>query len=180
MTHFELLAILKKKLPKLNRPENQILKETIAGLGDKDNSLYRFYKELSTNGYFLDLANIEKVAKNYSVPILYKDLINSRFDKFKLNLKSICQKNQILIDEGKKPGYDPTKWIINGRNMFQTTEEKTINHVGGIEAISKSIYTIGYFDYLKKVFLESATETSRLKYSLLLSEDINTIEYNHG
>ncbi len=177
MTHLELLSMLKKQLPRLNRAEGQILKEIIAGLGDKGDSLYLFYKELSTNGNILGLPNIKKVAENYTVPLLYKDLIDSRFDKFKKNLKVICLKNHDRETKGEKPGLDVNRWTIGGVEMFQTTEKKTIKHVGGINNICEGINTVGYFDYLKKTFLESATETSRLKYSLLLKADMDMIEY---
>lgn len=180
MTHVELMSTLKKQLPKLNKAEGEILRELVSSIGEKDNSVYRFYEELSTNGVILGLPNIKKVAQNYSVPALYKDLIESRFDKFKMNLKAICQKNADIILAGKEPGFDPAKWTINGGKMFQTTETKTIQNAGGIETICTRIYTVGYFDYLNKLFLEAATETSRLKYSLLLKSDIDMIEYKDG
>ncbi len=180
MTHLELLSMLKKQLPRLNRSEGQILKGIIAGLGKKDDSLYAFYEELSTNGNILSLSNIKKTAEKYSVPLLYKDMIEARFLQFKTHLKAICVSNQNSMSQGLNPGYDAGKWTVEGAKMFQTTEIMTIDKVGGIRNICANINNVGYFDFLKKMFLASATETSTLKYSLLLKSDPTLIGDKNG
>jgi hypothetical protein len=177
MTHVELLFALTKKLPRLNREEGEILKNIVSGIGKKDDSLFRFYEELSTTDGILNLATIKRIAEKYSVPNLYKDHISSRFSEFKENIRAVCNKNNELSASGRRPGLDPDKWVKNKRSMFSSTEKITISKAGGLDTICHSIHNVGYYDYLKKLFMEAATEVSKLKYSLLLKDSKDLIEY---
>ena len=179
MTHVELLFALTKKLPRLNREEGEILKNIVSGIGKKDDSLFKFYEELSTTDGILNLASIKRIASKYSVPELYKDHISRRFDEFKENIRAVCNRNNEMSAAGRRPGIDPDKWMKNKRSMFSSTEKITISKAGGIEKICQSIHNVGYYDYLRRLFSEAATEVSKLKYSLLLKESKDLIEYKN-
>lgn len=180
MTHVELLFALTKKLPRLNREDGEILKGIVSGIAKKDDSLFKFYEELSTSENILSLPTIKKIAEKYSVPELYKDHIDARFNEFKINIRHVCTKNIELETIGKQPGLDPDKWKKNKRNMFSSTEKITISKAGGLGAICRSMHNVGYFDYLRKLFSEAATEVSKLKYSLLMQNSKDVIEYKDG
>ena len=177
MTHVELLFALTKKLPRLNREDGEILKNIVSGIAQKNDSIFRFYEELTTSNGILNLQIIKKTSENYSVPKLYGDLIDNRFKDFKMNIISVCAKNKQRIADNKNPGYDESKWMKSGQRMFSSTETTTIEKAGGLENMCISIHTIGYFDFLRKIFLESATEVSRAKYSKLIQSGKNAIAY---
>jgi hypothetical protein len=177
MTHVELLFALTKKLPRLSREEGEILKNIVSGIAQKGDSLFKFYEELTTTESILSLPVIKRISEKYSVPSLYKGHINERFSEFKKNIRAVCVKNKELADNSRAPGLDPDKWLKNKRAMFGSTEKITIENAGGIETICKNIHGIGYFDYLSKIFSEAATEVSRLKYSKLLQDSPEKIEY---
>ena len=168
MTHSELLAALVDKIPKMNKFDLEILRDIIAGIALKDNSLYDFYKEVTTSNSFIDVALIKKVSEKYSVPVMYREHIDERFDKFKENLKTVCALNRKRIDSGKEPGYDPDKWLKDRKPMFSSTEKRTIEKIGGLEKLCSSMLNVGFFDYLKTLFEESATDVSKVKYALMM------------
>lgn len=172
MTHSELLVALMDKIPKMNAFDVDILEDIIAGLALKDNSLYDFYKEVITSSQFVDIALIEKIAKKYSVPNMYRSHIDNRFEEFKMNIKSVCVENKNLVLNGKQAGLDPSKWFKDKKPMFASTEKMVIERVGGIESICNSIMNVGYFDYLKTIFESAATDVSKIKYAQMMTKAI--------
>jgi len=177
MTHIELLSALMKKLPRLNREEGEVLKNIVSEIAKKDNSLFEFYEEVTTEKDILSLPVIKRIAEKYSVPELYKDHIRERFLEFKQNIMMVCDTNKNLVSKGRSPGLDPDKWMKGGVSLFSSTEKKTIETAGGLEMICRSIHNVGYFDYLFKLYKKSATEVSKIKYSLLMSGKKSEIEY---
>lgn len=171
MTHNELLATLIDKIPKMNVFDVEILKDIVAGIAKKDNSLYDFYRELSTSGEFLDIALVEKIAQKYTVPSMYREHVDKRFDLFKENLKIVTLKNKEAIADGKKEGLNPDNWVRDGVKMFGSTEKHAIEKAGGLGSIRASIMNFGYFEYLKSIFENSATEISKSKYSLIMKNN---------
>jgi len=180
MTHNELLAILIDKMPKMNSFDVDILKDIVAGVALKDNSIYDFYRELTTSGNFLDMALIERIAKNYTVPSMYREHIENRFDSFKNNIKTVCLKNKIAVDTGKKPGYKAERWVKDSKPMFSSTERMTIDKAGGLQIMCRNIMKVGQFDFLKSLFEESATDVSKVKYALMMQSSVKQLGGSNG
>ncbi len=170
MTHNELLVILMDKMPNLNVFDIDILKDIVAGIALKENSLYDFYRELMTSGEYLDIALVKKIAEKYSVPRLYKKHIDDRFAKFKENIKIVCIENTKALNNGKRPGLNPDRWLRDKKPMFGSTEKITIEKAGGLESVCKNMMHVGHFDYLRTLFEESATDVSKVKYALIMSK----------
>ncbi len=168
MTHSELLVSLIDKMPKMNIFDMEILKDIIASIALKDDSIYDFYRDITTSGSFVDIASIERIAKSYSVPSMYRTHIDRRFDDFKSNIKNICIENKLIIMDGRMPGLNPDNWFKNKKPMFASTEKLTIEKAGGIRNICDKMFNIGYFDYLKILFEKSATDVSKVKYALMM------------
>jgi len=175
MKHIELLSIIQDRL-KLDKIDEKILKDIIAGLADKDDSIFEFYTKLTTAAEYITLPLVKKLAEDYSVPKMYEDHIEKRFEEFKANLKTVYTLNCKSKEEGRSPGYIPSKWLKSKAPMFGSTELMTIDKVGGLESIGEGMFTVGYFDYLKKIFKESATDISKLKYSNLIKASDKMIE----
>jgi len=171
MTHNELLVILIDKMPNMNVFDIEILKDIVAGIALKGDSLYDFYRELTTSGEYLDVALVKKIAEKYSVPKMYKEHIDSRFLLFKENIKIVCTENAKAVLEGKRPGLNPDRWLRDKKPMFGSTEKITIKKAGGIQSICENIMHVGHFDYLKKLFEESATDVSKVKYALIMKKN---------
>lgn len=178
MTHIELLTLLVKKMPKLTREEGEILKNIVSKIAIKGDSLFEFYEELCTTNGILNLSTVKEISQKYSVPELYKDHIHSRFNEFRKNIRIVSSRNAILKQNGKPMALDPEKWTKNKLRMFASTEKMVIEKAGGLEEIGLHIHDIGYFDYLEKLFLESAIDISRIKYSSLLNGKKDLIEYS--
>jgi len=168
MTHSELLAALVDKIPKMNKFDLEILRDIVAGIALKDNSLYDFYREVTTSNSFIDVALIKKISEKYSVPTMYREHIDSRFYAFKENIKTVCALNRERVKSGKKPGFNPDKWMKDGKPMFSSTEKRTIEKIGGLDKLCESMLNVGFFDYLKTLFEESATDVSKVKYALMM------------
>ncbi len=180
MTHIELLTLLMKKIPRLTREEGEILKNIVSRIANKNNSIFDFYEEISTSEGIVSLYRVKTVALKYSVPTLYKEHIESRFDTFRKNIRIVASMNSELGASGKALAFDPDKWMKNKLRMFSSTEKMVIESAGGLEIICNSVHNVGYFDYLKKLFTNSATEISRLKYTSLMQNNKDLIEYKHG
>lgn len=176
MTHSELLVSLVDKMPKMNTFDMDILKDIVAGVALKEESIYEFYREVTTSGAFVDMALIERISSKYSVPSMYRKHIDSRFDLFKSNIKRVCVENKQLVEEGKNPGFNPIHWEKNNKPIFGSTERITIEKAGGLEDICQEVFNVGYFDYLKKLFESAATEVSKMKYSLIIKSQPKAIE----
>jgi hypothetical protein len=155
----------------------EVLNNIVSSVENKHDSLFKFFEELATTDGFLSLAIIKRVSEKYAVPVLYKDLISDRFIEFKSNIRMVCIKNKEMESKNRNPGLSPDKWIKNGLQMFSSTEKMTIESIGGLDVICRHIHDIGYFDYLFKVFKESAVNVSQIKYSLLLNDESKKIEY---
>ena len=168
MTHNELMAALVDKMPKMNTFDLEILKDIIAGIALRENSIYDFYRDVTTSGSFIDISTIQKISKNYTVPSMYREHIDTRFDMFKENVKIVCYENSKLVSHGKRPGFDPNKWLRNKKPMFGSTEKITIDKANGLDNICNGIMNVGQFDYLKKLYEESATDVSKVKYALMM------------
>lgn len=171
MTHTELLAILMDKIPKMNEFDIEILKDIIAGIALKDSSLYDFYREITLKSDFVSIALIEEVAKKYTVPQMYRDHIDQRFNTFKNNIKIVSDKNNNMISLGEQEGINPDKWFADGKKMFSSTEKLTIEKAGGLSKIRTSLTNVGYFEYLRKLFEGSATDVSKVKYALMMKKN---------
>jgi len=175
MTHKQLLEVLVNKITNMNKFDVVILKDIIAGLALKGDSIQDFYREITTCGKFLDLALIQNIAKKYSVPSLYSDHIDSRFGLFKENIKVVCSQNPQFSMENKRPVLNPGGWLRDKKPMFGSTEKATIEKAGGLEKICSQILNVGYFDYLRTLFEESATDVSKVKYALMIKDVTNQI-----
>ena len=178
MDHRELYKIFLKMLGKdMNTYDRDILKNIIAGLADKDDSLVRFYEDVTTSGKFIELSLLKNIAQNYSVPTIYEDHIQERFSKFKANLKIVYATNSSRKDSGLKQGFITEKWMKDKKPMFGSTESLTIETAGGLKKIAQGMHNSGYFEYLFKLYEQSATNVSKVKYSLLIKSTANAIEY---
>ncbi len=180
MTHIELLTLLVKKIPRLTREEGEILKSIVSKIADKDNSIFNFYEEVSTSDGIMSLYKMKKLSEKYSVPELYKGHIDSRFDNFRKNLRIVTSRNTELKRLVRPLALDPDKWTKNKLRMFSSTEKMVIDEAGGLSNICDSIHNVGYFDYLRKLFADAATEVSRLKYTSLMQNNRDVIEYKDG
>jgi hypothetical protein len=177
MTHSEVFFALKERIPGLDKYETEALMEIVSTLGSKGESLRQFLMEVITEKEYPTLPLIKKIAEKYSVAALFEDHIEDRFNEFRDNLFIVCEENQKRISAGKSPGLDPDKWTKNGLSMFKSTEKIAIETIGDLQAICTNLHKPGYTDYLKKIFKDSATKVSSIKYADLIRYHGSQIEY---
>lgn len=170
MTHSDLVDVLADKISKMNEFDMDILEDIVAGIALKDDSLYQFYRELTTCGRYLDIALVKEISEKYSVPSLYRSHVDKRFDLFKENIKIVCTKNKELVSDHKRPGLIPDRWLRDKKPMFGSTEMTTIEKAGGLGSICDKFLMVGQFDYLKLLFEEAATDVSKVKYALIIKD----------
>ena len=157
--------------------ETDVLRDIIAGIAKKGDSVFRCYSEILTSNDFVTLSGVKRIADKYSVPELYEDHINKRFQDFKTNLKTVCRINHEKSKINVVQGFHVDKWKKGGVQMFGSTESITITKAGGLETMCREIHSVGYFEYLMKIFKESAIDVSKRKYSSLIMTSEDMIEH---
>jgi len=177
VTHSDVFFALKEKFVGINELESDALMEIVSSVGDKGDSLRRFYIEVITSSKYLDLPTVKTISDKYSVPKLYASHISSKFDNFVTSIRLVCKENASRKMSGKPIGENPDGWTKNGVPMFGSTEKLTINKAGGLAKICGAMNTPGYTDHLEDLFKESATDVAKIKYAKLIKGKTPQLEY---
>jgi hypothetical protein len=176
ITHALIFKNIKSKLPKdLSELDSEILKDIVLKVGDKDGSLASFYRDVSLYDGFLTLGAINKMAEKYLVHVIYKDYIDKNYAVFEDRLLAIERKASELNAENIEVSFELDAWAIQGKQMFSRTDLLTIEKLGGLKTVTSKLYELGYRQYMRRIYSESADERGTAKYTLAFEQELRQI-----
>ena len=171
-THASIFTAILRKLPdNISEMDKEILLDIILNVGDKDDSLQKFYKAVSIYTGFLTLGKINELSDRYKVHIVYKEYISDRFKYFEDVVFTVELKSRKLIASGEEVSYDIEAWCPPEKKILNRTDLLTIEKAGGLKEIVGRLYETGYVNYLRRLYGEAADERAVSKYAIKFESD---------
>ena len=176
ITHALIFKNIRAKLPRdTSELDSEILKDIVLKVGDKDGSLASFYRDVSLYTGFLTLGAINEIAEKYLVHVIYKDYIEKNYSVFENNLLAIERKSTEMKERDIAVSFNFDAWATPGKQIFSRTDILTIEKLRGLETVVSKIYELGYRQYMKRIYSESADERGTAKYALAFEKELKRI-----
>ncbi len=176
ITHALIFKDIKKKFPRdISNMDSDVLQDIVLGVGDKDDSLVLFHREVSVYDGFLTLGAVNKIAGRYAVHEIYKEYIGKNYVRFEETVLAIGRKARELKAKSVDVSFEIEAWNTPGRETFSGTDLLAIDKLRGLEVITSNIYESGYRELMRSTYSKSADERAVTKYSIAFNKEIKQV-----